>query len=315
MTTPSLNPTKNLSDTARNIFLLLAAFLLFSIMDVVIKILSDSYALMQIVLIRTLFTLPIVFGILHFNGGLSALRTKQLSVQLIRGLSMFLAYIFFYMALSTLPYSLHVALFFSSPLFITALSAPLLKERVGWRRWLAVIVGFGGVLIIVDPRGVSFEPATLFTLASAFMYAISMISTRKLDDNGASITVYTTLVYLAGAAILSPIFANIETAVAHPSIIFLTMDWPTPLLKDVLWILLLSLFWGVGMVMLSTAYRDTAVSVLAPFEYFSIIYGIGLGYIFWQEIPTPTMMIGLVFIVGSGLFIIYRENRLEEAGE
>lgn len=305
------SPSLNAGSATRSIILLLIAFLLFSIQDVVIKLLSDNYALMQIVLIRTLFTLPIVFTILHFNGGLPTLRTSALKLQVIRGLAMFLAYIFFYMALSTLPFSLHIALFFASPLFITALSAPLLKEQVGWQRWLAVLVGFGGVLVIIDPRGANFEPATLFTLGSALMYAISIITTRKLADSATSITVYTALVYLAGALIMSPIFASIDSSIAHPSIAFLTMAWPIPLLKDVLLILLISIFWGTGMVMLSSAYRETAVATLAPFEYFTILYGIVLGFIFWRELPTPTMLVGLVLIVGSGLFIIYRENRVQ----
>ena len=295
----------------RSIMLMLVAFFLFSIQDVIIKILSDDYALMQIVLIRTLFTLPIVFTILHFDGGLATLRTSALKLQLARGLAMFLAYIFFYMALATLPFSLHIALFFSSPLFITILSAPLLGEQVGWRCWLAVLVGFGGVLVIVDPRGVSFEPATLFTLASALMYALSIIATRKLDDRASSITVYTALVYLAGASLLSPIFANIDMSSAHPTIAFLTMAWPTPLLKDILLILLISIFWGTGMVMLSSAYSKTAVATLAPFEYFTIFYGILFGYMIWGEIPSLIMIIGVALIVSSGLFIIYRENRAQ----
>ena len=299
--------TKNRS--TRGILLLLTAFFIFSIQDVIIKTMSGSYALLQIVLIRTTFTIPIVLTVLRFNGGLKALRTRTPGLQLWRGIAMLFAYIFFFMALATLPFSTNQALFFSSPLFITALSAPLLKEEVGWRRWLAVIVGFIGVLIIVRPDGASFEIATIFAIAAALTYALSIIATRKLDDNGAVTTVYTTAAYLTGALILHPIFSLIETSSAHPSIEFLTRDWPSMPARDIATIAVLALIWGLGMFLLSTAYNTTAVATLAPIEYASVGYGILFGFIFWQEIPTATMLIGLTLIVGSGLFIIYRENR------
>lgn len=297
------------TSTVRSIFLLMVAFFLFSIQDAIIKVFSDRYALMQVVIIRTLFTIPIVYILLRQSGGLAQLRTNALRTQLIRGFAMFAAYIFFYMALAAMPFSLMLAIFFSGPLFITALSVPMLKEHVGWRRWSAVLVGFIGVLITINPTGSNFEPASLFAVASALMYAISIISTRKLEDSPQAITAYTTLCYMTGALVLSPIFVGMDTSSAHPSVQFLTMRWPMPLMSDVLLIALIAVIWGVGMVMLSSAYRNTDVAILAPFEYFGIVYGIVFGYFFWQEIPTVNMLIGTVFIVGSGLFIIYRENQ------
>lgn len=297
------------SSALRSITLLMIAFFLFSIQDAVIKTFSDRYALMQVVVIRTLFTIPIVYLLLRQSGGLAQLQTNALRTQLVRGFAMFSAYVFFYMGLAAMPFSLMLAIFFSGPLFITALSVPMLGEKVGWRRWLAVLVGFVGVLIAIDPAGSSFDPASIFVVLSALMYAISIISTRKLEDTPQSITAYTTLCYLVGALILSPIIAFIDTSSAHPSIQFLTMRWPAPLLNDLLLIALIAVTWGVGMVMLSSAYRDTDVAVLAPFEYFGIVYGVVFGYVLWQEIPTANMLMGTVLIVGSGLFIIYRENQ------
>ena len=304
---PSTNTATQVSST-RGVLLLSAAFFIFSIQDVIIKTMSGNYALLQIVLIRTLFTIPIVLSVLLLNGGFKALRTKTPGLQILRGIAMFLAYIFFFMALSALPFSTNQALFFSSPLFITALSAPLLKEAVGWRRWMAVLVGFVGVLIVVRPDSASFEVATLFALAAAFAYALSIVTTRKMDDSGAVTTVYTAGVYLAGALIFSPIFATIESDSAHPSIEFLTRTWYAMPPRDVATIALLAVIWGLGMALLSTAYQTTPVATLAPIEYSSVAYGIIFGFVFWQEIPTAQMLLGLVLIVGSGLFIIYREN-------
>ena len=252
--------------TLHSILLLMGAFFILSIQDAIIKLISDKYALMQIVTIRTLFTLPIVYFLLHQSGGIATLRTNALRTQLVRGFAMFAAYIFFYMALAAMPFSLMLAVFFSGPLFITALSVPMLKETVGWQRWLAVLVGFIGVLVAINPSGSSFEPASVFAIISAFCYAISIISTRKLDDSPQSITAYTTLCYLIGALVLSPIFAGIDASSAHRSIEFLTMSWPRPILTDVLLIAVIAVTWGVSMVMLSSAYRDTNVAILAPFE-------------------------------------------------
>lgn len=295
--------------TIRSIFLLLIAFFIFAIQDVIIKMMSGSYALLQIVTIRTLFVLPIVAVLLYFNGGLASLKTSNLKVQLIRGGTMFAAYIFFFMALSAIPYSLNNALFFSGPLFITLLSIPILKEKVGWLRGGAVIAGFVGVIIAVNPAGAHFDPAAFLSVASALTYAMSIIATRILDDTPQSITAYTTGVYLLGCLLLGPIFANINSTSTHPSIEFLTKAWVTPTSRDTLLILLIAFCWGLGMVMLSAAYRDTPVAILAPFEYFSIAYGLFFGYLFWREIPTLSMLIGVTLIVVSGLFIIYRENR------
>ena len=297
------------SGTVRSILILLVAFLLLSLTDVVIKLLSGGYPMLEIVIIRTVFALPIVLWIFRRSGRWVELKKIEYTKEFIRGMAMFTAYIFFFMALAALPYSLMLGIFFSGPLFITALSAPMLGEGVGWRRWLAVLVGFVGVLIVIEPWGANFQPASLLAVAAAACYALSMIYTRKINDSPQIITVSTTLVYLGAALIMSPIFANLPVEAVHPSIQFLTRSWTTPTLLDLFLIAMIAVGWGAGMVLLSSSYRNTPVAVLAPFEYFSIVYGILLGYLFWGEIPTLTMLIGTTLIVGSGLFIIYRENR------
>lgn len=294
----------------RGILFLLTALLIFSIQDVIIKLMSSDYAVLEIVLIRSIFALPFVLLVLRYNSAWRALKTRQLRLELLRGLMMFLAYLFFFLALAALPYSLSVGIFFSGPLFITALSVPLLQESVGWQRWLAVLVGFVGVLIIVDPGGADFEPATILALASACTYAIGIILTRKMDDSAQVMAVYTASVYLVLAILLSPIFVGLDLDSAHPSLVFLTKDWTVPLPRDLLLIFGTALCWGVGMLLLSTAYRDTEVALLAPFEYFAFFYGLLFGYLVWREVPTLTMMVGVVLIIGSGLFIVYRENRV-----
>ena len=294
----------------QGVILLLIAFFIFSVQDVIVKLMSSDYAVLEIVTIRSFFALPIVILILRRSGQTFAdLKSNVLGTQLLRGLAMFAAYLFFFLALAALPYSLMIGIFFSGPLFITALSVPMLGETVGWRRWLAVLVGFVGVLIVINPREGSFDPATLLAIAAAFTYAISIVLTRKMDDSAQVTASWTTFVYIGCALILSPIFASLSWDSGHPSVLFLTKAWTIPLFKDVLLIFFIALCWGGGMVLLSAAYRNTAVAVLAPFEYFSIVYGLLFGFVIWQEVPTIQMLIGVVIIIGSGLFIIYRENQ------
>lgn len=312
MTTNSDSLSGVPSSAIRGIALLLIAFIIFTVQDVIVKLISGDYALLQIVLIRTLFTLPIVFGILYFNGGFRLLRTNTLGMELLRGAAMFFAYVFFFMALTALPYATNQAIFFSGPLFMTMLSIPMLGEAVGWRRWLAVVFGFVGVLIVVDPRGANYDPATLYALAAALCYAFSIVATRKMDDSAPVITVYTAGVYLLGALILSPILATLDSTSAHPSIEFLMRAWPPVPARDVLLIAGLAVCWGTGMVLLSTAYSITPVAVLAPFEYFGIVYGLIAGFLIWRDVPTLQMVIGMVLIVVSGLFILYRENQADK---
>ena len=299
------------NSTLRGVFLLLTAMFIFTIQDSIIKLMSGDYPLLQIVLIRSLFSIPIILLILQYNGGIQQLReTKEIGGHIWRGASMFSAYAFYYLGLAALPFNLHLVIFFASPLFITALSVPLLQEQVGWRRWAAVSAGFIGVIIIIQPNNGRFEPAVLLSLASAFMYALSIIQTRKIKDSAAKMSAYTAVVYISMAALLAPVFSSIDVNhLAHPSLTFLTQAWQAMPVMDWLLLLLLSVFWGVGLTMLSKAYQLSHVSILAPFEYFAIFFGIIVGFLIWREIPTAVTLIGLIFIVGSGLYIVYRENQ------
>ncbi len=308
----SADTPRNQNSNLRSIILLLIAFFIFSIADAIVKLLSSDYAVLEIVTIRSLIALPIIFFILRRSGQeIKGISSATQPTQFWRGFAMFAAYLFFFLALAALPYSLMIGIFFSGPLFITSLSVPILGESVGWRRWMAVLIGFVGVLIIIDPRG-TFEPATLLAIAAAFCYAVSIVLTRKMSDSAQVTAAWTNLVYIAGALVLSPIFASLSFDSLHPSIVFLTKAWVMPSWFDLGLISLLACGWGGGMVLLSSAYRNTPVAVLAPFEYFSMVYGLALGYLFWREIPTLQMLVGVALIICSGLFIIYRQRNQKE---
>ena len=149
--------------------------------DAIAKLMVARYDPIQVVFFRNLIALPMVGAVVLFVLGKKGLRTRHLRVHAIRGLLMLAGAYSFFKGLESLALAEATALVFSAPIFITALSVPLLGEEVGWRRWLAVLVGFIGVLIIVRPGAATFQPASLYVIGTALLYALFMISARMLD--------------------------------------------------------------------------------------------------------------------------------------
>jgi drug/metabolite transporter (DMT)-like permease len=216
------------------------------------------------------------------------------------------------MGLAALPLADVEAIRFSAPLMITLLSVVMLGEKVGPRRWLALFVGFAGVLFIVRPAAATFNVGSIFILISVFFYALAVMLTRKLQttDSSATMAYYSSLVYLVAAFVLIPL-PNIvgEIPDAHPSIAFLFRAWSMPSLLD--WIIMsgLGLVWAGGMYCMARAYSLAEASVAAPFEYVSLPINVMWGLVIWHEIPTLMTLVGAFLTLFSGLYVLYREQR------
>jgi drug/metabolite transporter (DMT)-like permease len=216
------------------------------------------------------------------------------------------------MGLAALPLADIEAIRFSAPLMITFLSVVMLGEKVGPRRWLALFVGFAGVLFIVRPAAATFDVGSIFILISVFFYALAVMLTRKLQttDSSATMAYYSSLVYLVAAFVLIPL-PNIvgEIPDAHPSIAFLFRAWSMPSLLD--WIIMsgLGLVWAGGMYCMARAYSLAEASVAAPFEYVSLPINVMWGLVIWHEIPTLMTLVGAFLTLFSGLYVLYREQR------
>ena len=167
-------------ESTRGILFLVAGVAVFSLQDVILKWLSGDYPLHQAMVIRSLTAIPFLLGLLHLEGGTKLLFTAGTRAMVGRGLIMFLAYFTYYIALPALPLATTVALYFSAPLFITALSVVILGETVGPRRWIALALGFAGVVIVVRPGSSLFDWAAILPVLSGLCYALSMIHARKL---------------------------------------------------------------------------------------------------------------------------------------
>jgi drug/metabolite transporter (DMT)-like permease len=195
---------------------------------------------------------------------------------------------------------------------ITFLSVVMLGERVGPRRWLALIIGFVGVLLIVRPGSVTFNLGSVFVLISVLFYALTVMITRKLqaNDSTATMAYYSSLVYLVAALVLAPLPIIVgEVPNAHPSIAFLIRAWSMPTLLD--WAIMsgLGLVWAGWMYFMSRAYSVAPASVIAPFEYVSLPINIMWGFVIWQEIPTWMTLAGAFLTLFSGIYVLYREQR------
>jgi drug/metabolite transporter (DMT)-like permease len=305
--------TKN-NATLKAVLFLLSALLIISFQNIAVKGMGSDYSALEIVAIRSLVALPCTLLFYRYEGQRGLPRTQNPKLQIIRGIFLFLSYTTFMMGLAALPLAEIEAIRFSGPLIITILSVLLIGERVSPGRWLALLVGFLGVLLIVRPGSATFNYGSIFILASVLFYALTVILTRKLKtgDSSATMAFFSSLIYLLASLILAPLPLIVgDMPNAHPSIDFLIRAWSLPTLFDVLIMAGLGLIWAGWMYCLSQAYSLAQASTLAPFEYFSLPINILWGFLFWQEIPTLMTLAGALLTLTSGFFVLYQKNKTQ----
>lgn len=285
------------------IFLCLGVFV-FSLQDAVIKQVSGSYPLTQVLSIRSLVSVPILLALVQFEVGWRALRSADFWLLVARASLMFVAYMAYYMAFPALPLADAVALYFTVPLFVTALAGPLLGERASWQVWVAVGVGFLGVLVMLQPGSGLFEPAALLSLVSAAMYGCSMLMARRLGvaQSASVMAFYQNGVFLFGALGVALVFLGLGiTRAEHPSLSFLVRPWILPTVGDFLLIASCGVVAAAGTMLLTSAYRVARAGVVTPFEYSGVLWAPLWGFLFFSEVPRMTTVAGAALIVGAGL--------------
>jgi len=290
---------------------LISGVFLFSTQDVIIKWISGSYPVHEIVLIRSISGIVPLLFLSHFLGGLHALCTRRWAAHMARSLIMFAAYTCFYLSMAALPLAETVSLFFSSPLFITMLSSIMLDEKIEMRCWTAVVVGFLGVILMLKPNVSNINPAALLAVLSAFFYALGSVITRKLGktESGVVLAFFPTVTYILFAAIIGLLLQHISIDdVSHPSLGFLLHAWCLPSQNDLLWMILLGFLAAIGFFCLSQAYRLAQPATIAPLEYFAVPISVIWGYAIWNEVLEPQSILAALLIIASGLYILGRES-------
>lgn len=285
--------------------------LIFSLQDIAVKWIGGDYSVLEIVVFRSLIALPCTFFFLRYEGIQGLPTTQRFGLEYIRGFFLFLSFTTYMMGLAALPLADIAAIRNSGPLMITLLSVLWLGEKVDLRRWIALFVGFIGVLFIVKPGSATFNLGSVFVLMGTIFYALNVMLTRKLQttDSSATMAYYSSLVYLVLAFLLAPLASIVgEIPGAHPSIAFLFHRWSMPTLLDLVIMSGLGLVWAGGMYFVARAYSLAPASVVAPFEYAPLLINVVWGFFLWREIPTLTTLAGASLTVLSGIYILYRER-------
>lgn len=265
-----------------------------SVNDAIAKTLTDDYSAVQILFLRNLIALPAAVALAVRMGGTAALRSYRPAAHLVRGVLWLCAATLFFSGLRHLGLAEATTLVFAAPVFITALSALLLKEKVGWRRWSAVLVGFLGVVVVVRPGSAAFQPAALFPVATALFYAGLMISARWVDPRE---SVWTLMLYLVGAgALLGGLLTPFVWTAIRPEDLWLFFG--------------IALFGTAGMTLMTQAFRFAPAAVIAPFDYTALLWATALGWLIWSEVPDLATYVGAGIIILSGLFIVFREQKV-----
>ncbi len=282
------------SENLRGIGLMLLAMATLALMDASMKQLVATFPPIEVAALRGLVSLPFVLAWLYWRERtiVTLLRIRW-RWHLGRGVLAIVMLTGFIYAISDMPLSEAYTLFFVAPLLITALSVPLLKESVGPRRWLAILTGFAGVLIVLRPGSMTVGWTTVAVLVSATCYALNAISVRILgrSDSTAAMAFWFMAAVAIGAGLL-----------ALPG-------WEPVGVEHAGLLAVLGFTGALGQVFITEAFRCAPASVIAPFEYSSLFWGMGLDLVIWGELPDPIVFVGAAIIVGSGLYLIYRERK------
>jgi drug/metabolite transporter (DMT)-like permease len=308
-----------MSATRRGILALVIGIAIFSVQDVILKLLSGDYPLHQAMLLRSLTALPFHVAIVWwFDKTLATIVTPGWWKMLARGLLNFTAYTCYYLGLAYLPLADTVALFFTNPLFITLAAALVFKERVGIVPAVAVAMGFAGVLLIVKPGASGFELAALLPIFGALGYALSMVIARPMarTETAAAMSFWGNVCFLLCAVLLSLVFGFGQfSGAAHPSIAFLTRGWATPSGWDLMLMASCGVISAVGISLLTFAYSVAPSSKVAPFEYSFMFWAVLWGWLFWGSLPDMVAWIGIAVIICAGLLVIRNPGTEKAAPE
>lgn len=283
----------------RAMLMMLFAMLILPGMDAVAKSLSNSVSAGQVSFARFFFQSIIMLPLLYWTRG--KWLTSNLKFHVLRGALIACATLFFFRSLAFLPIADAISIFFIEPMLVTLLSVVILGESVGWRRLIAIAVGFAGALIVIRPSFTNVGLPVLFPVAAALCFSFYILLTRSLS----AVENPVRMQFLAGLSgmVVTSIALTVGTA---SNIDALTVSWIS--LNQLFWLGLLGILGTVGHLFVVYAYRRAPVSILAPFQYVEIISATILGWMFFHDFPDTSTWVGILLIVGSGLFIFYREH-------
>ena len=303
MSAPNNNP--------KGIVLILLGMAFFSIQDSLIKFISEDTSLYELYFGRTSIAFILLLIYLKVTSQTLVLKTHFPVLTIFRVLCFFFGFSFFYISLTFMTLAMANALFFSSPFFVSILAVIFLKEKVGIRRWLGIAVGFLGVYIVLDPNFEDFNYMKLAPVACSLCYAISMTITKYTSSKD---NVYTQMTHLyIGALIISILFFIFAgegqfNTFSDPTYQFIFREWFSNPTYAWPFIIGMGFVGAISFYCVFSAYSVASPSVVSLFEYSLIIWAIIIGYLLFDNIPSPRTFVGVALIIGAGIYIYIREK-------
>jgi len=306
----------NQNNNTKGITFILIAMMVFSVQDGIMKHIYNYVSLYEVYLIRTVVSFVLVLIYLIISKQPIVFKSQYPLLTFIRVILFFFGFSSFYISLTVLPLGTATALFFVTPFLITIFAHFLLKEEIGFRRWSAVVVGFIGVYITLNPDFSNFNYLSLLPILCAFCYSLSMIIIKKTSDKD---SVYTqTFTFYIGAILLSIIFYFIigdgqYNTSDHPASQFIFREWFVHFNNNIILMAAIGVTTTIAFLFLFTAYSIASPSVVSPFEYSILFWSPLVGWLYFDEIPSPNTIIGILIIVSSGIYIFIREKALNQS--
>ena len=304
------------NNNPKGIILILIAMMVFSVQDGIMKHIYNFVSLYEIYLIRTVVSFILILIFLILTKKPIVFKSQYPILTICRVILFFFGFSSFYISLSVLPLGTATALFFVTPFLITIFAHFFLKEEIGPRRWSAIAVGFVGVYITLNPDFSNFNYLSLLPILCAFCYSLSMIIIKKTSDKD---SVYTqTFTFYTGAIIFSIIFYFVIgdgkfNTTEHPAAQFIFREWFVDIENSILFMVATGVTATLAFLLLFSAYSIASPAVVSPFEYSILLWSPLIGWIYFNEVPTLSTVIGILIIVSSGIYIFLREKAQDQS--
>ncbi|MBB3235757.1 DMT family transporter [Phyllobacterium endophyticum] len=298
ITAPARFASASISSAARSgVLLMLLGMLMFSLNDVMGKWLVSTYSVGQVVFIRSVAALVVLAPFLWFSGPAKIIQVDRPWLQAARVVLSTAEVFAFYFAVVYLPLADVMTYWLAAPIYVAAVSPFVLKEPVGWRRWTAIIVGFIGVVIALEPSSQALTPQAIISILGSMFFAFMLLLGRSLRG-----TPDTTLVFwqIIGAGLAG--------------LVAVTFEWTPVSLRDVFLLALLGVVAMLAHVLVNRALKLADAATVAPLQYTLLFWAILFGWLVFGDVPRVSMLVGSGFIVASGLFIFFREQQLKREG-
>jgi drug/metabolite transporter (DMT)-like permease len=315
MTASTDTGVPSLSRTLQGIACVIAGMVLFVGQDVLMKGMLTFYPVWMLIFARSIVALMTLLPLVLWLGAPHRIFTPLWPWYLARAMLFASGFAMFYAAFPFMGLAEVTTLFFAAPLMTATLAFLCLQEKIGLHRSAALLVGFAGVVIAMNPTGGNFGGISVLPLLCALTYAISQIIVRKIGEQDTSLVIGLYTISFSGVLIVPMGFAVSQMIVITPDLNHLRMDWPVPNGEGIAMLAFLGAIGTVAYTLVSRAYQIASASVIAPFDYSYLPLAALLGYLLWGEVPHYATFVGMVLIVASGMYTAYRELRVNRTAD